>query len=84
MRRYTEGLGKQYRKMAKLIPEFAEKVGKSTAKSTKMIPKRSEEGHEAKAASPRRPGRAQEADSTAIVGEVGANLEPKVIQKLQN
>ena len=83
MRRYTEGLGKQCRKMAKFIPEFAEKVENSRPSRPKMVPKRSEEGHEAKAASPRRPGRPQEADSTAIGSTSKHNLEQKFERKLE-
>ena len=48
-----------------------------------MVPKRSQEGHEVKAASPRCPGRPQEADSTAIVLQPRANLEAKIEQKLE-
>ena len=48
-----------------------------------MLPKRSQEGHEAKAVSPRRPGRPQKAAFLAMVEDSGANLEAKIEQKLQ-
>ena len=47
-----------------------------------MVPKRSQERHEAKAASPRRPGRPQETDFPAMVSEVVAKLEAEIEQKL--
>ena len=48
-----------------------------------MLPKRSQEGHEAKAVSPRRPGRPQEVAFLAMVEDSGVNLEAKIEQKLQ-
>ena len=47
-----------------------------------MVPQRRQERHEAKAASPRRPGKPQEADFPAMMREVVANLEAKIEQKL--